>query len=156
LRKNFCTEGLKEIKTNFKGNTSYLHCPSKGCLLKRSNHVVLTCLQNANYNDGMNVINRTAVERAKKKHPECAQWLDRWYFASSRATWTRLADVRLQFASADQVGGCLVFDATHARRLIVGVRYARGPQTGTVYFKHFLTHEEYDRNNWKSDCRWKS
>lgn len=63
-------------------------------------------------------------------------------------------DVRQTYPTADQVGGCLVFNAPGARRLIVGVYYGRpgALDTGTLYFKHFLTHAEYDRGNWKKDC----
>ncbi len=38
--------------------------------------------------------------------------------------------------------------------MIVGVYYARPEDTGTgtLYVKHFLTHAEYDRGDWKKDC----
>jgi mRNA interferase HigB len=59
--------------------------------------------------------------------------------------------VRQTYASADQVGDYLVFDVPEAKRLIVGVKYAHGspPQGGTLFVKHFLTHADYDRGNWK-------
>jgi HTH-type transcriptional regulator/antitoxin HigA len=45
----------------------------------------------------------------------------------------------------------LVFDAPEAKRLIVGVRYAHGEPVvgGTLFIKHFLTHDEYARGDWK-------
>ncbi|MCA9222031.1 MAG: type II toxin-antitoxin system HigB family toxin [Planctomycetales bacterium] len=52
----------------------------------------------------------------------------------------------------DQGGACLVFDASGARRLICNVRYATPTRQGTLYVWHFLTHAEYDRNDWKDIC----
>jgi len=52
----------------------------------------------------------------------------------------------------DQVGSCLVFNATGARRLIVGVRYASEARGGTLFVKHFITHADYDKGHWKKDC----
>jgi len=100
----------------------------------------------------MNVINRTAIRRAQRKHPECRNWLDAWWQNARDAEWYTLADVRGVYPKTDQIGGCLVFDAPHARRLIVGVRYSRRTGGGTLYFKHLLTHQEYDRGAWKRDC----
>jgi mRNA interferase HigB len=101
----------------------------------------------------MNVINRATIRRAQRKHPECREWLDIWWQTARAAEWRSLADVRRLYPTTNQVGGCLVFDAPHARRLIVGVRFARRIGGGTVYVKHFLTHQEYDRGAWKLDCR---
>jgi len=64
-----------------------------------------------------------------------------------------LHDVRVVYPSADQVGGCLVFNACGNKyRLIVGLKYADQVQWGTLWFKHFLTHAEYDKAQWKGDC----
>jgi mRNA interferase HigB len=102
----------------------------------------------------VNVINRNSVRAAQQRHPQCRKWLDDWWSITRKATWTSLADVRRDYSTTDQVGGCLVFDAPGGRRFIVGVYYARpdAPDTGTLYIKHFLTHAEYDRNTWKKDC----
>jgi mRNA interferase HigB len=102
----------------------------------------------------MNVISRRAVRAAQLRHPQCHKWLDDWWKTTREAHWTNLQDVRQAYPSADQVGGCLVFNAPGARRLIVGVYYSRPERerSGTLYFKHFLTHAEYDRGDWKKDC----
>lgn len=99
----------------------------------------------------MNVIRRQSLREAQKRHPACRRWLDDWWDTARRARWTNLHDVRRAYPTADRVGGCLIFNAPGARRLIVGVYYARpgAPSSGTLYFKHFLTHAEYDRNDWK-------
>jgi len=102
----------------------------------------------------MNVVSRKAVRAAQARHPQCRKWLDDWWKTARDAHWTNLHDVRKAYPSVDQVGRCLVFDAPGARRLIVGNYYSKpaAEGTGTLYFKHFLTHAEYDRGNWKRDC----
>jgi mRNA interferase HigB len=59
------------------------------------------------------------------------------------------------------VGQCLVFDVRgNNYRLIATVAWARkvvgsGPPktiNGTLYIKHFLTHAEYDKDDWKGCC----
>ena len=102
----------------------------------------------------MNVISRRAIRAAQARHPQCRKWLEDWWKTARDAHWTNLHDVRKAYPTVDQVGGCLVFNATGARRLIVGVYYARPEAngTGTLYFKHFLTHDQYDRGDWKKDC----
>lgn len=102
----------------------------------------------------MNVINRRAIRAAQARHPQCRIWLSDWWKTARHAQWANLHDVRKAYPSTDQVGGCLIFNAPGARRLIVGVYYSR-PElkgTGTLYFKHFLTHTQYDRGDWKKDC----
>ncbi len=100
----------------------------------------------------MHVIARPAIERAKQQHPVCGNWLDNWWRTAGRAVWRSLHDVRGDYSSADQVGGCLVFDAPGARRLICNVHYANDDRQGTLYVRDFLTHAEYDRETWKDDC----
>jgi mRNA interferase HigB len=102
----------------------------------------------------MNVVSQRAIREAQSRHPICRKWLDAWFETAIKASWTSLWDVRKSYPSADQVGGCLIFDATGARRLIVGVYYSQpgNSNTGTLYIKGFLTHAEYDRGSWKKDC----
>ena len=99
----------------------------------------------------MNVISRRAIRAAQLSNPHCRIWLEAWRKNAKRAQWTSLRDVRRTYRSADQVGGYLVFDAPEAKRLIVGVAYARGDPAsgGTLFVKHFLTHRDYERGDWK-------
>ena len=100
----------------------------------------------------MHIIARPAIENAKQRHPACGNWLDNWWRTAGRADWCSLQDVRADYPSADQVGGCLVFDAPGARRLICNVHYANDDRQGTLYVREFLTHAEYDRDTWKDVC----
>lgn len=99
----------------------------------------------------MNVISRQTIRAAQLAHPQCRNWLEEWWRTAKREQWTNLHDVRQTYSSADQVGRYLVFVAPEAKRLIVGVRYARPEPSagGTLYVKHFLTHREYERGSWK-------
>lgn len=73
--------------------------------------------------------------------------LDVWYRVAKRADWTNLSDVRVAFPSADAVGKYTVFNIKgNAYRLVVEINY----RTGRVFIRHVLTHQEYDKEKWKS------
>ncbi len=101
----------------------------------------------------MNVIARPAVDEAIQRHADAEQWLHAWWRTARREQWSSLHDVRRVYPSADQVDSCLVFNALgNTYRLIVGVRYANVSRGGTLFVKHFLTHAEYNKNQWMKDC----
>ena len=101
----------------------------------------------------MHVIAYPAIRDAGRRHPQARNWLVEWWRAARAERWESLHDVRRSYPAADQVGGCLVFNACGNNfRLIVGVRYANESSNGTLFIKHFLTHAEYDRDHWKKDC----
>ena len=99
----------------------------------------------------MHIIARPAIATAKRRHPQSSNWLGNWWRTASRAAWRSLHDVRGDYPAADQVGDCLVFDSPGARRLICIVHYATDERQGTLYVRYFLTHAEYDRDDWKND-----
>ena len=100
----------------------------------------------------MHIIARPAIGEAKRRHPQCSNWLDNWWRTAGRAVWRHLHDVRRDYPSADQVGDCLVFDAPGVKGLICNVHYATNERQGTLYVRCFLTHPEYDRDDWKDVC----
>jgi mRNA interferase HigB len=101
----------------------------------------------------MHVISRPAIREAIDRHTDAAGWLNHWWHLATKSRWASLGDVRHVYSNADQVGGCLVFNVCGNRyRLIVGVKYADELQNGTLWVKHFLTHAEYSKNQWKRDC----
>lgn len=101
----------------------------------------------------MHIIARPAIDAAKQRYPKAASWLDDWWMAASKAAWSRLAEVRVLYPTADEVGQCLVFDACgNNYRLICRITYANQWTRGTLLVKHFLTHGEYDKNKWCKDC----
>ena len=101
----------------------------------------------------MNVISRPAISEAIRRHPDAETWLNAWWKWAKAEQWESLYDVRVRFPAADQVGGCLVFNACGNKyRLIVGVIYADESTGGTLFVKDFLTHAEYSKNRWQKDC----
>lgn len=100
----------------------------------------------------MHIIARPAIENAKRRHPQCRNWLDNWWRTARQAVWRSLAQVRSDYPTVDQVGDCLVFDAPGARRLVCNVHFATDTRQGTLYVRHFLIHAEYDRQDWKNVC----
>jgi len=103
----------------------------------------------------MNVISRPAIREAQSRYPDAADWLETWRKVALHTQWENLDEVRVTYASADQVGSCLVFNVRGNKyRLIVRVRYANGEQDrgGTLFVKHFLTHAEYSKGRWLGDC----
>jgi mRNA interferase HigB len=97
----------------------------------------------------VNVISRLGIIEAVARHPVCAAWLNRWWQLAKKAEWNCLDDVRQIFPSVDQVGNRLVFNATAGRRLIVDVSYASDKGKGALFVKAFLTHAEYEKNQWR-------
>jgi mRNA interferase HigB len=94
----------------------------------------------------MHIIARKAITDATLRHSDAKNWLENWWITASRAGWHCLHDVREDYAAADQFNCCLKY------RLIVRVTYANEWQRGTLLIKHFLTHSEYDKDQWKPDC----
>lgn len=81
-------------------------------------------------------------------YPDVSNQIETWYATIKKATWQNLEDVRQIYRDAEAVGNFTVFNIKGNRyRLIVGIDY----QTQTIYYKYFLTHAEYDKNNWKND-----
>jgi mRNA interferase HigB len=100
----------------------------------------------------MNVISRPKIDKAIQRHPGAEKWLNAWWQTAKRERWTSLDEVRKVYRSADQVGGCLIFDAPDACRLIVGVIWADEMKNGPLFVKHYMTHAEYDKKSWIKDC----
>ncbi len=63
-----------------------------------------------------------------------------------RECFSDINNLRETFASADYVDGLTVFNiGGNKYRLIVTIHYNRHK----VYIRNILTHEEYDRGDWK-------
>ena len=102
----------------------------------------------------MHVISRPAIHRAINRHRDAASWLEKWWQNAGKERWESLYDVRAIYPAADQVDCCLVFNACgNNYRLIVRVSYANPWSGGTLLVKRFVTHAEYNKNDWRKDCR---
>ena len=101
----------------------------------------------------MNIIATRAIRQYQDDYPDAASALDAWLEVAGKAHWDSFNKVLETYASADQVGSCLVFNIRgNNYRLICGVAYANRWVKGTLFVKHFLTHADYDKDARKRDC----
>jgi mRNA interferase HigB len=71
-----------------------------------------------------------------------------WYQVVKAANWTCFADVRKTYNSADLVGNKVVFNiGGNKYRLIAVIDY----DNHKLFVRFVLTHEEYDKGQWKGD-----
>jgi len=97
----------------------------------------------------MHVISQKKLRDFWSEWPEAENPLRAWHRVAEHSNWESFVDVRAVYASADQVGRCTVFNIGGNKfRLVTVIHFNRGK----VYVRHVLTHQEYDRGNWKEDC----
>ena len=96
----------------------------------------------------MHVISEKKFREFWTLHPEAETPLRAWAKVAEESGWEKFADVRETYSHADQVGKFTVFNIGGDKfRLVVVIHFNRGK----VYVRHVLTHEDYDRGNWKDD-----
>jgi mRNA interferase HigB len=73
-----------------------------------------------------------------------------WYKQSKKADWKNLSEIKMIFPHADLVGECVVFIiGGNKYRLITKINY----KAKIIFIRFILTHEEYNQDEWKKDCR---
>ena len=88
------------------------------------------------------------MREAAAKFPDIDIQIEDWNEIVKIASWQNLTEVQQTYSSAEAVGNFTVFNIKGNRyRLIVSINYSRQ----LIYFKYFLTHAEYDKDNWKND-----
>ena len=94
----------------------------------------------------MRIINRGALERFWREHPDAKASLESWYAVMRKADWKTPAGLKQVYPNAGLVGRRTVFNiAGNKYRLIARVNY----QTQRVFVLYILTHAEYDKGAWK-------
>ena len=97
----------------------------------------------------MRVITKKRLREFWGKWPEAEAPLKAWHTITEDADWKTPADVKQSANSVDFVGDCAVFNIGGNKfRLVVLIHY----EAHKVYTLHVLTHREYDKGRWKSDC----
>ena len=100
----------------------------------------------------MRIIGREKIQQAIAKHRNWESSLSAWSTTVEEAAWRHFVDVRHTYKSADNVGDCVVFNIKHNDcRLIAFIGY----KFQTIHVLHVLTHAEYAKERWKSDCNCK-
>jgi mRNA interferase HigB len=95
----------------------------------------------------MHIISRKSLRAFWQKHPKSETALSRWFKIVERTNFANFGDLRATFPSADRVGNLIVFNiGGNKYRLITSIHFNRQK----IYIRDVLTHEEYDREDWKS------
>ena len=81
----------------------------------------------------MHIISRKRLNDFSSKYPETQNALARWYEIAKENNFISFDNLRQFFPSADRVGKLTVFN-------IGGNK---------IFIRAVLTHQEYDRGNWK-------
>jgi mRNA interferase HigB len=95
----------------------------------------------------MNTISRRKIREFVRLHPDSESSLKAWYKIARKAQWRTFASVQQRYPQADLVGNYTVFNIRGNRyRLIAEINY----QFQQILIREILTHEEYDKDKWKS------
>jgi mRNA interferase HigB len=96
----------------------------------------------------MHLISISRLRQDVAQYPDANKPIEAWYNTVKTAEWHNLEDVRQIYPNAEAVGNFTVFNIKgNTYRLMVSINY----EDGTIYYKYFLTHGEYDKDKWKND-----
>jgi mRNA interferase HigB len=97
----------------------------------------------------MRIISKKKLRDFWAIHASAKKPLEAWYQRVTVAVWANYQELNRDIPSADVVGDCVVFNILHNDfRLIARIRF----QTHLVYVLRIMTHAEYDRTDWKTEC----
>ena len=101
----------------------------------------------------MRIIKEKFLRDAAERYPRAAKYLAAWTVTVRATAWRNMADVRGCYGSADVVHvrsgkPVIVFNVCgNTYRLIVALHF----NSQVAYTLRFLTHAEYDRDDWKDE-----
>jgi mRNA interferase HigB len=96
----------------------------------------------------MHLISIGNLKEASASYANVEKVIENFYTKVENSTWQNLLDVQADYRDAEAVGNFTVFNIKGNKyRLIVGINYGKQ----VVYFKYFLTHAEYNKDQWKND-----
>lgn len=73
-----------------------------------------------------------------------------WIKVARAGDWENFSDVRNTFNHADIYGSCIIFDVGGNKyRIIAKTAY----RIKVIFIRDVLTHNEYDKKKWQSDCK---
>ena len=97
----------------------------------------------------MRIISRKALRAFWEKHPESEEVLQDWFIKIKRLGASSFTELRKTFPSADLVGDCYVFNiGGNNYRVIAHIEFG----LGIIWIRFVLSHAEYDKDKWKTDC----
>ncbi|MDJ0741975.1 MAG: type II toxin-antitoxin system HigB family toxin [Xenococcaceae cyanobacterium MO_167.B27] len=96
----------------------------------------------------MHLISAGKLKQEASKYPHLTKTIQAFCKTIKQAKWQNLIDVQKTYRDAEAVGNFTIFNIKgNQYRLILDIDY----QEQVAYFKYFLTHSEYDREQWKND-----
>ena len=97
----------------------------------------------------MRVISRKALRTYWGEHPVAEEVLDDWFRKIKRVKAGSIVELRDTFPSADIVGDCIVFNVGgNNYRIIAHADF----DLQIVWIRFVLSHAEYNKERWKTDC----
>lgn len=97
----------------------------------------------------MRVLSLAALRDFWERESQSEEVLRDFYKRLCRIEPRNLAELKLNFPSIDLVGKCYVFNVGGNKyRVIARIHFNRQ----MVFIRFVLTHREYDRDKWKSEC----
>lgn len=96
----------------------------------------------------MHLIAAGKLKEASAQYPDVEKVIKNVYKKIEKSNWQSLIDVQQDYREAESVGNFTVFNIKGNKyRLILDIDY----EGQVAYFKYFLTHAEYDKEQWKND-----
>ena len=96
----------------------------------------------------MHLISAGKLREASALYPDVKEVVNNFYKKVGNSAWQNLIDVQQDYRDAESVGNFTVFNIKGNKyRLILDIDY----EEQVAYFKYFLTHSEYDKEQWKND-----
>jgi mRNA interferase HigB len=97
----------------------------------------------------MHVISRKKLKEFYGGDSKAEKIFDNWYRKMKQINPTNLVELHQTFPQADLIGKCVVFDVGGNNYRVITKIYF---EQQTVLIRFVLTHAEYDKNLWKTDC----
>ena len=97
----------------------------------------------------MRILSLAALRTFWERENQSEEVLRDFYKRLAGVGAANLAELKLTFPSVDLVGKCYVFNVGGNKyRVIARIHFNRE----MVFIRSILTHREYDRGKWKSEC----
>jgi mRNA interferase HigB len=96
----------------------------------------------------MHLITIRNLRQDAAQYPDVQRQIKDWNDIAKGAKWQSLIEVQTIYRDAEAVGNFTVFNIKGNKyRLVVAIDY----EAQLIYYKNFLTHAEYDKEEWKND-----
>ena len=96
----------------------------------------------------MHLISAGKLKEAASKYSDAVEIVKNFAKKIEFSNWQNLIEIQADYRTAEAVGDFTVFNIKGNKyRLILSIDY----EAQVAYFKYFMTHAEYDKDDWKND-----